>query len=660
MTTAHQAAPQKILLTEQRKVTGALVKRWIANSIVSIMLIALVILWIRREFGQPESVSTYYTPVPRPPAQYRESPAAQPPLLIQPKPRSRNESGDAMGGEWATKLDLAGLDLEGGWDHSAKLGEARSALDEGRLIQPPGDNALQTYLSMLQASPNDEDALKGLAEVALRLVEMSNAALEEDRLSEAIRLFPYLEAARADPAAIDTVRKQIEVERKIEQLLSQAQSDLHDGRLVVPEDDSALYFFHQVIALDGENPTANLGLTEVERQLLQLATEAAQQLSFEYADMLLAQAGAAREGNSDAVSDARTEIMELRTGKRDQYLDQAVESIKIRDFDTGLRWIEKAEALHLKGRETLQARAVLANARLYGMHHAHEEFSDPFLDGSAHGPDLVVIPIGAFQMGSQKGDEEHRANEGPVHTVRMRTGFALSRTETTLDSFRRFIDDQSYITDAERNGKSSVYSQRTGRVVRRKKIGWQHTFDGSMAGEDHAVMHVSWNDATKYTEWLGEKTGHTYRLPSEAELEYAMRAGGTDRYWWGDGSPTTLVGNIAGDGDSSERRRFWRHAFENYTDEYWGPSPAGHFQPNPWGIYDIAGNLSEWVADCWHESYARAPSDGSAWINRGCEKRVIKGGSWGSAPERVRSAYRTKAVPETTSNRVGFRVVREL
>ena len=140
-----------------------------------------------------------------------------------------------------------------------------------------------------------------------------------------------------------------------------------------------------------------------------------------------------------------------------------------------------------------------------------------------------------------------------------------------------------------------------------------------------------------------------------------MRAGSTTRYPWGNGNPTKVVDNVTGDGDRSpELKRSWAKAFRHYDDNYWGPAPLGKFPPNAFGLIDMDGNVSEWVADCWHDNYLRAPNDGQAWMNPGCTSHVIRGGSWGSAPDQVRSAYRISAPASTRSPRVGFRVARDL
>jgi len=188
----------------------------------------------------------------------------------------------------------------------------------------------------------------------------------------------------------------------------------------------------------------------------------------------------------------------------------------------------------------------------------------------------------------------------------------------------------------------------------------ESNFEGREAENNDPVIHVSWNDAAAYANWLAGGTGKSYRLPSEAEFEYALRGGTSSPYWWGDASPARVVENLTGEGDSSRSRRRWSTFFEGYGDHYWGPAPVGSFEVNPYGIYDIGGNVGEWVRDCWHETYIRAPLDGSSWVNPGCKLRVIRGGYWASSPDQTRAAFRLSALPDRRDARIGFRIARDL
>ncbi|HEX7348709.1 MAG TPA: formylglycine-generating enzyme family protein, partial [Rhodanobacteraceae bacterium] len=275
-------------------------------------------------------------------------------------------------------------------------------------------------------------------------------------------------------------------------------------------------------------------------------------------------------------------------------------------------------------------------------------------------PAMVVIPSGEFMMGAPQHSRVQTSAEQPQHKVTLTRGFALARAEVTVAQFAAFVRASGYVPDADRLGGASVYDEANGRMQMRPGVDWRDDYAGQRAKPDDPVVNVSWNDAHAYTAWLAKHTGKTYRLPTEAEYEYAERAGTTTLYWWGNGAPESKVENLTGSGDRSPAHRSWAHAFKGYNDGYWGPAPVMSFLPNPFGLYDIDGNVSEWVADCWHDNYMRAPSDGSAWVNPGCSERVIRGGSWGSAPEQDRSSFRMGAAADSRSGRVGFRVARTL
>jgi len=236
----------------------------------------------------------------------------------------------------------------------------------------------------------------------------------------------------------------------------------------------------------------------------------------------------------------------------------------------------------------------------------------------------------------------------------------VSRNEVTVGDFRKFIEATRYRTRATREGHSSVYDEKGGVFSEHEGVDWERDHVGRVASASLPVVHVAWSDAVAYTRWLSIQTGQHYRLPSEAEFEYVLRAGSRTTFPWGDGKPPRIVGNLTGDGDLSRTGRKWSNAIADYRDAFWGPAPVRNFPVEPFGTFDMIGNVSEWTMDCWHDSYQRAPMDGSAWVNPGCPQRVARGASWGSSPVQSRSASRLPMAEESTSARLGFRVVREL
>ena len=230
-------------------------------------------------------------------------------------------------------------------------------------------------------------------------------------------------------------------------------------------------------------------------------------------------------------------------------------------------------------------------------------------------PELVVVPAGRFRMGCVSG-RDCQDDERPVHEVEV-ASFALGAYEVTFEEYDRFAGE-------------------TGRD-RPNDRGWGRG--------GRPVMNVSWEDATAYAEWLSAETGARYRLPSESEWEYAARTGSTTRYSWGD--------------DIGRNRANCDGCGSRWDDDR--TAPAGSFGANAWGLHDMHGNVWEWVADCWHENYARAPRDGSAWTTGGnCGLRVLRGGSWSSSPRNLRSANRDRYVAEDRFAYFGFRVARTL
>jgi formylglycine-generating enzyme required for sulfatase activity len=234
-------------------------------------------------------------------------------------------------------------------------------------------------------------------------------------------------------------------------------------------------------------------------------------------------------------------------------------------------------------------------------------------------PEVVVVPAGQFIMGSPQNELARSSDEGPQHPVTITRPFAVGKFHVTVDQFAAFVNETGY--------------RGTSRCV----------VDFRQTGSDPAVC-VGWDDARAYVRWLAKKTGKGYRLLSEAEWEYAARAGTTMRYFFGDDDKDMCrYGNAAGKCDGYD-----------YT------SPAGRFLPNGFGLYDMLGNAWQWVEDCYHDSYVGAPSDGSAWIGANCSVYVLRGGSWYYDRRHLRSAFRIKNSADVQNDNYGFRLGRTL
>jgi formylglycine-generating enzyme required for sulfatase activity len=414
-----------------------------------------------------------------------------------------------------------------------------------------------------------------------------------------------------------------------------------------------------VLQLDPENAVAEQGITTVQRSVLDKALAAVAQNDFATADAALAEAAAILP-ESQALQDTRGRIEGMRRQNATTMLAQARTALDAGNIDLAAQLAAKAQQISpdLAGIDDFNER--MTNARLYASYKPGQVFADRFLDAAGQAPAMVVVPTGTFTMGSPEGETGHDANESPTHEVQVAKGFAMARSTVTIGQFRDFVRSSGYVPQSQTLGGGSVYDEQSGGLRDEPSATWQDDYAGKPGQDRLPVINVSWNDAKAYADWLSKRSGKTYRLPSEAEFEYALRAGSTTRYWWGDGNPASRVENLTGGNDRSGSGRRWSNAFNGYKDGYWGPAPVMSFTPNPFGLYDMGGNVSEWVADCWHDNYVRAPRTAEAWVNPGCARRVIRGGSWGSAPNMVRSAYRQGASADLRNARVGFRVVREL
>lgn len=543
---------------------------------------------------------------------------------------------------------------------AALLKKAAMALEADRLTEPEGASALALYQQVLAADKDNAAAHAGLEKIHKSLLQQAGAALDRGDERDSARLIGELALVPDTSDDVSALQARLKTLRQVMPLLTRAADLLQQGRATAPAGANALAVYQHVLKLDPGNKLAEQGLIQVQQGFLDRALAAAAQDDFDGADKILADASTVSPG-SQQLLDTRSRIEGIRRDRATNTLSQANSALDAGNPDLAETLAKKALALSpdLAGIDDFNRR--LRNARLYASYSPGQIVVDKFLDRHGSAPPLVVIPTGSFMMGAPADENGARASEEPQRRVVIDTGFALGRDDVSVGEFRIFIDDSGYTTDAERTGASSIYDEDTGRMIDRRGITWRNDYLGNPAADDLPAIHVSWNDAVAYAQWLSARTGKHYRLPSEAEFEYALRAGSRTRYPWGDGNPPRAIDNFTGDGDRSPRlRRSWAKAFRHYDDGYWGPAPLGKFPPNAFGLIDMDGNVSEWVADCWHDNYTRAPADSGAWMNPGCAEHVIRGGSWGSAPDQVRSAYRLSAPSNTRSARVGIRVARDL
>lgn len=542
---------------------------------------------------------------------------------------------------------------------------ANDALARGHLYED-AQAAIPLFLAL---STRAQDA--GFAEVGLRralpvLLSQGDAALgragdEREALRHALQVAAVARTVDgADDAVVAYLQRVDEADRAWS-LNVEGERALAAGTLG-ETGGGALGAFREALALQPGQARAGQGLAAVESALVRRAEDAATDADFEAAQRWLAHAAQVRpEAGVGTVEDARARIDRQRETRIARLRDLGIAALpKFGGIDLARRHLAELLRIARPGDPAAtELRERITLAVHYGLYAPGQVFTDALGTGG-RGPQMAVVPHGAFTMGAREDEPDASDHERPAHPIRFERGFGMSIREVTVGQFRRFISATGHRTRAGRRGFSMVYDERSGNFTRRSGVDWHSDYLGRPADDGLPVVHVSARDAQAYVEWLAAQTGRRYRLPSEAEFEYALRAGSTGRYPWGDGAPPAGIANTTGALDRSPSGRDWANAFGDYGDGHWGPAPVGSLAPNPWGLHDLSGNVSEWVADCWHHSYRRAPQDGSAWVNPGCRDQVIRGGSWASSPSQTRSAWRAPASVDTTNARLGFRVVRDL
>jgi len=294
---------------------------------------------------------------------------------------------------------------------------------------------------------------------------------------------------------------------------------------------------------------------------------------------------------------------------------------------------------------------------------------------------FVKLPAGEFLMGSDESSAalalaypqmpkdrfEKLGDEGPVHRVRITKPFWMGQTEVTVGQFRRFLQASGHVPESEADGTGAYgwradYDPATTKrgdafEGRDRRYSWRNP--GFVQGEDHPVVNVTWNDARALAAWLSKTEGRHYRLPTEAEWEYAARAGTRTRYSSGDDPQSLLRAANVFDADSAKHWPHWQAMALKGSDGFAFTAPVASFAPNAWGLHDMHGNAWEWVAD-WHgdDYYAQSPVDDPKGPADG-GVRVRRGGSWHTWAFYARSSYRNWNDPSTRYTLVGIRLLRE-
>jgi len=568
--------------------------------------------------------------------------------VLQAQQQAEAETGTE---EWEMDLRLPS---------AAPAGESVSG--EAVLPDEEQNEQLQQLLSRLADNPGNTGVLNSLNSLLDDVLEQANTLLDNGSTDEAERLLSVIQSIDPGLQGFNAAKTRLKAIEQSNELLMAGDAALASGRVVEPVNDSALFFYKQVLETEPRSVAARKGMEKVQIALIGRAVEYARELDFETAETVLQEAATVWD-NEEAIERAAVEISGIKRERAAQLEKKVIDAALSGDFNMADFGI--IDLMALGGQESLVRSLMvrLEEARLYGGFEPGQLISDELTSGG-NAPEIVVIDAGSFLMGSRGRSDNVSDHEEPQHRVTIKRGFGLGVTEVTVAQFQLFITRTGYRTAAEINGISSIYDESAGRLSRRERVYWKHDFNGKEAEPDMPVLHVNAYDAQAYAQWLALETGKAYRLPSEAEYEFVARAGGSGTYWWGEGSPEEAVENLTGERDKLSNKRQWATFFDKYGDGHWGPAPVGSLVSDalahPMGVHDIAGNVSEWMADCWHENYIKAPTDGSAWFNPGCERRVVRGGYWASAPEQSRAAYRFPVSAQSHGPVIGFRIARDL
>ena len=462
------------------------------------------------------------------------------------------------------------------------LQACQAHFEAGRLTRGRGGNALACYEAVLNKDPTNVTALQGIAQIEAHYAKQAEQALQLGQLDRAKQALGRLRELNSESPRLAALQRQLADRTEQSDFSAQlhtCQLHFNANRLTTGRGGTALDCYQEVLKLEPNNAAALAGLAQIEARYVEWAERALQQRNPEKAKGYLA---SLRRVNPDSSQLA-----------------------------------------------ALEARLVQETTLVAG-----QVFRDRLKDDSL-GPEMVMIPAGRFKMGDIQGGGDD--NEQPVHSVSVQP-FALGKYELTNAEFVRFLNSVN-----RRGTKQQPWFETHAEDSDSPIIGSVGHFRVESGYDKHPVVEVSWYGASAYMEWLSQQTGHEYRLPTEAEWEYAARAGTTTKYWWG---------NDIGSNNANCRKNKCGDSFDN-------TAPVGSFAANPFGLYDTAGNVWEWTC-----SPYKAPYDGTeiTCISKNNANNygrfVLRGGAWGNYATGTRSAYRNNNVPTYRGGNYGFRPAR--
>ena len=528
----------------------------------------------------------------------------------------------------------------------------QKAINNGNYFEPKNKNALFYIINLKSLNSDNENIIPLSLDIQNELNNQAALAIADNNEELLVEVISRSKTLDLNNPEINNLQSKLATIKTVNTIYAKGKKQIFDDLIISENSKDAWHSAKQLLEVDPSNVKTQELVNEVINILINNALRAAEETDFQMANSQMTQAEILFP-DAPILLQAQNTINDLKQ-QRYQWLEQQISTaIQQANVERSTRMLAELQQLDLDQQLLNEYQSEIERISIFGKFKPFDVFADKYKNDIAF-PKMVVMPVNSYMMGSTDGPK----NQKPFHKVTINYGFAVSQNELSVEQFEHFIENSNYKTDAEINNSSRVYDMRTGRLKNKNRTYWNKDFVGKKADKKDPVIHVSWNDAIAYTTWLSEQTGKNYRLLTESEFEYVLRAGSTSYYPWGEGTPLQVIENLTGklDNDRNNSRAKWETGFDKYNDKFWGPAPIGSFITNSFKLNDTAGNVMEWVMDCWHDSYARAPIDGSSWSNPGCENHVIRGGSWSSAKEDFSSAHRFTAKANFTDARLGFRI----
>lgn len=404
---------------------------------------------------------------------------------------------------------------------------AQLAIDNGHVFFPEGQNALFYLMAAKNAGHDSPQLQQRMTDLHARLYEAAGQAMADYDAEKLTALTARLKSLAPEDPKIAEYTDHISTLFTLKRLAQETRELLLNNDLYAFNHEDAIHKFQQAQQLDPNYPP----LIELENQLLatisQQAIRAAEEGDFDVAQAQIRIL--ANLNNTHPLYSTTIQQVETQKQQRFNYLDRqfylAIQSLQLERAE---ELLNKLKQLNLQADLLQPYQQQLKQAQTYGRYAVFDVFTDPLSQGG-EGPTMVVMPVGTFFMGRADGPKYQQ----PAHWVNFKKAFAVGQHEVTVNQFAEFIRSSGYKTTAERLNRSVVYNPRTGRFKNKHGIYWRHDYLGKRADGNLPVIHVSWQDTQAYTDWLTEQTGDVYRLLSESEFEYVLKAGSQEPFPWG-------------------------------------------------------------------------------------------------------------------------------